>query len=50
MVVLYLVLIEGAKHVLYARADTRAALPPVRHRASGIASTAGPAASAVPDR
>ncbi|MEU0250946.1 magnesium-translocating P-type ATPase [Streptomyces sp. NPDC006184] len=32
MVVLYLVLIEGAKHVFYARADARAALPPVRHR------------------
>ncbi|MEV8032328.1 hypothetical protein ACFYW8_21845 [Streptomyces sp. NPDC002742] len=29
---LYLVLIEGAKHVFYARADARPAQPPVRHR------------------
>ncbi|MFG2353225.1 hypothetical protein [Streptomyces sp. NPDC048521] len=28
MVVLYLVLIEGAKHVFYTRADAQAALPP----------------------
>ncbi|MFF1719096.1 magnesium-translocating P-type ATPase [Streptomyces sviceus] len=32
MVVLYLVLIEGAKHVFYARLDARAAHPPVRRR------------------
>lgn len=32
MAVLYLVLIEGAKHVFYARVDARAAHPPVRHR------------------
>ncbi|WP_030349077.1 hypothetical protein [Streptomyces sp. NRRL S-1022] len=32
MVVLYLVLIEGARQVFYTRADAQAALPPVRHR------------------
>ncbi|MFI1105654.1 cation transporting ATPase C-terminal domain-containing protein [Streptomyces melanogenes] len=32
MAVLCLVLIEGAEHAFYARADARAARPPVRHR------------------